>query len=701
MVFYDFSVAYDLKSEAISQLKDKKQDTAKKRNSDEKTQNPNEIDIQEMIGELNENLGVECAMDGNLSVFVLSGKPEQFQIVAGCRLEKVKLEECKAEIVRLLKEAMPRGTKLAITAEKEICPKDVTSILRRPRGNSPRRGIGGWVHHDLNIDYFENGTFRTKEKCYETGYTLEQALERADEIMGHDTLREELARIYSLENAKQYYGNPVHYKLTVGSAEAAMEIVDILVPALRANERLLGSRVNRIFEIQEGCFDEEDLKNLMEIAQGNSVVIEMKGADGEIGNYASSYERVVDYFNEQIEKYGLYTLCFFVEDVDQPGFSRRLISKIQSDIDIVEIKEGFGNYEQAVNYFLRMSEKTDFPVTKEEIEEILPYKKTYTISEVQSIYKKWFGNGLKNHIYKSYKSANFVEFEEVQKKDTQPYKELQSMVGLSEIKGVVDQVLANAKIQKMRSKMGMDAQKSSMHMIFTGNPGTAKTTVARLLSEILMKEGILERGNFVEVGRADLIARYVGWTAKTVREKFLQARGGILFIDEAYSLVDGSNSFGDEAINTIVQEMENHRDEVIVIFAGYPDKMKAFLEKNEGLRSRIAFHLDFPDYNADEMTQIMKLMAEGKGYQLSEEILGVCKDIFEDACRHEEFGNGRFARNLLEQALMNQANRLCEENKGKRISRAKLKELKPEDFHTNAKKQYKENKFIGFAGLRA
>ena len=107
----------------------------------------------------------------------------------------------------------------------------------------------------------------------------------------------------------------------------------------------------------------------------------------------------------------------------------------------------------------------------------------------------------------------------------------------------------------------------------------------------------METGNFVECGRADLVARYVGWTAKTVKEKFNKARGGILFIDEAYALVDDTNSFGAEAINTIVQEMENRRDSVIVIFAGYPEKMEQFLEGNEGLRSRIAFHLDFPDYN--------------------------------------------------------------------------------------------------------
>ncbi len=282
--------------------------------------------------------------------------------------------------------------------------------------------------------------------------------------------------------------------------------------------------------------------------------------------------------------------------------------------------------------------------------------------------------------------------------ESEPYKELKEMIGLSEIKNVVDQIIDSGKARKLRSKMGLDTYSNSMHMIFTGNPGSAKTSVARLLAQILKKEGVLESGNYVEVGRADLIARYVGWTAKTVCEKFREANGGILFIDEAYSLVDGSNSFGDEAINTIVQEMENHREDVIVIFAGYPEKMKEFLDKNEGLRSRIAFQLDFPDYKADEMWQILKLMAEKRGFMLSEDVEPKSMEIFKEACSHEEFGNGRFARNLLEQAEMRQSQRLFRENKGKKISKEKIMQLKAEDFETVVGNQFKEKKQgIGFA----
>ena len=174
------------------------------------------------------------------------------------------------------------------------------------------------------------------------------------------------------------------------------------------------------------------------------------------------------------------------------------------------------------------------------------------------------------------------------------YQTLQDMIGLEKIKSLVNQILDNAKIQKIRAKLGLEQHKTGLHMVFTGNPGTAKTTVARLLAKILSQEGLLESGEFIECGRGDLIGEYVGQTAPKVQHQFRMAKGGILFIDEAYSLLDDyRKSYGDEAISTIVQEMENFRDDVIVIFAGYPDKMKTFLESNEGLKSRIAFRFTY------------------------------------------------------------------------------------------------------------
>ena len=163
----------------------------------------------------------------------------------------------------------------------------------------------------------------------------------------------------------------------------------------------------------------------------------------------------------------------------------------------------------------------------------------------------------------------------------------------------------------------------------------------------------------VEVGRSDLVAKYVGWTAKTVQEKFKAAMGGVLFIDEAYALAgDRGGSFGDEAINTIVQEMENRREDLVVIFAGYPEEMERFLDKNPGLRSRIAFHVPFADYSAEELCDIAMLIGRQKGVSFSADAVEKLYTVFEVARLQPDFGNGRYARNAVEQAKMNMASRL-------------------------------------------
>jgi hypothetical protein len=231
--------------------------------------------------------------------------------------------------------------------------------------------------------------------------------------------------------------------------------------------------------------------------------------------------------------------------------------------------------------------------------------------------------------------------------------------GLAEIKREVNNLINMATVFQRRKENDLPNTDFSLHMVFTGNPGTAKTTAARLFARIMKENGLLSKGNLVEVGRGDLVGKYVGWTAQIVMDKFKAAMGGVLFIDEAYSLADDrGGSYGDEAINTIVQEMENRREDLVVIFAGYPNEMETFLNKNPGLRSRIAFHVPFADYSSEELCGIARIIGKSKGVTLSEAAIAKLSAAFDSARIQPDFGNGRYVRNVIELSKMNQASRI-------------------------------------------
>ena len=194
----------------------------------------------------------------------------------------------------------------------------------------------------------------------------------------------------------------------------------------------------------------------------------------------------------------------------------------------------------------------------------------------------------------------------------------------------------------------------------------------------------MSKGELIEVGRNDLVARYVGWTAKTVKAKFAEAKGSVLFIDEAYSLLDDrAGSFGDEAINTIVQEMENAREDTIVVFAGYPNEMEHFLSRNPGLSSRIAYHINFPDYSEEELFEIVILMLQEQNLKLDKSAIPRVKNILASGCRQENFGNGRYVRNILDKAKMKQASRLVTSDPSI-IANDNINMLTCDDFETPA-----------------
>ena len=255
--------------------------------------------------------------------------------------------------------------------------------------------------------------------------------------------------------------------------------------------------------------------------------------------------------------------------------------------------------------------------------------------------------------------------------------ELARIVGLSDVKEYVLSLEENYRVQQRRKEQGLKTSAVSMHMIFTGNPGTGKTTIARLISKYLKAIGVLSGGQLVEVTRADLVGKYVGHTAPLTTQVMNSALGGVLFIDEAYSLYRGKDdSFGLECIDTLVKGMEDHRDDLVVILAGYTREMNDFLSANSGLKSRFPNIIEFPDYTGEELLAIARLQAQAKGYVLDSGCDAPLQTYFNavQMTRAREAGNGRLARNKVEEAILAQSRRIS------RDPDADLSALLPEDF---------------------
>lgn len=238
--------------------------------------------------------------------------------------------------------------------------------------------------------------------------------------------------------------------------------------------------------------------------------------------------------------------------------------------------------------------------------------------------------------------------------------ELDELTGLNNVKAEVRRLTSLLQIQQLRADRGLPVIETSHHLVFTGNPGTGKTTVARLLSEIFHSIGVVSRGHLVETDRSKLVAGYVGQTALKTQQSLESALGGMLLIDEAYALArGGDNDFGREAIDTLVKFMEDHRDDIAIVAAGYPAEMQEFIDANPGLKSRFTRTIFFPDYTDDELTTIFVKLAAKNGYELSDDALAKLRQMIGAEPRNRGFGNARFTRNLFESAIAHQAMRLA------------------------------------------
>ena len=269
-----------------------------------------------------------------------------------------------------------------------------------------------------------------------------------------------------------------------------------------------------------------------------------------------------------------------------------------------------------------------------------------------------------------------------QKRIDEIMSELNQLVGLKTVKEEITRLVDLLRVQRMRSEVGLQNKGTSRHMVFYGNPGTGKTTVARLLADIYRELGILPTGQLVEVDRSGLVGGYVGQTAIKTSEVIDQAMGGVLFIDEAYTLTanKGQNDFGQEAVDTILKAMEDYRDEMIVIVAGYTELMQEFLETNPGLKSRFNYFIEFPDYTPEELVAILELQCKKNEYTLSEAAREKAVALFTERCENkpENFANAREVRNFMEKAMLNHAGRVTKLPKSARTKKV-LSQLEAED----------------------
>lgn len=254
------------------------------------------------------------------------------------------------------------------------------------------------------------------------------------------------------------------------------------------------------------------------------------------------------------------------------------------------------------------------------------------------------------------------------------------LVGLTQVKTKIREIAALLLVDRARAQFGLSTSRPNLHMSFTGSPGTGKTTVAMRMADMLHRLGYLRRGHLVSVTRDDLVGQYVGHTAPKTKEVLKRAMGGVLFIDEAYYLyrADNERDYGQESIEILLQVMENHREDLVVILAGYKDRMDSFFASNPGMSSRIAHHIDFPDYALDELQDIGKLVLRAEGYTLTPEAKDTFREYLEHRKAQPRFANARSVRNAIERARLRHASRLMTTDQA--VGRDELTTLTPEEF---------------------
>ena len=624
--------------------------------------------VNDILNEFNSNLE-----EGDLSINVTSIEKTQLKLSISSSLNSE--SDIEREIVSLL-QALGINPKYSIEKE-EVSVKEFAKSI----SDGTKQGF----INDPD-DICQKYTVGDKRYCLrQNDFNEEMIGDDLDSSIVFQSIEEEKKRIFSPSAPKEFICHPVHYVIASDNEDLRIEMRRQLLSALYKANRLKSRRVsilslNPLQNVFSANYKESGTiaNRLYNKGEGGTVIISGTKAEEENDDCFTSSdngELEAIMFNANMHRDNVLTVI----ELDDNEESLNEIKELSDKMDFVILKENLV-YGQGAKEYLQLLAKKDGINNIESLLDKVVEGEGYHYSNLSSLYKTWKEERKKSAFpaYSSFMSN--LNIENARKPKGNAYKELQGLIGLENAKRVIDEAIAYFKMESFMAKRNLKISSPSRHMVFYGAPGTAKTTVARLFAQIMKENGVLSKGELVEVGRKDLVGKYVGWTAMQVERVFKIAEGSVLFIDEAYSLVDGRDKlYGQEAINTIVQMMENMRENTIVIFAGYEKEMKEFINQNPGLRSRIPFHVHFPDYSDSELLEILKLVASKNNYSLTEGAECKARDIFKTASLSKDFGNGRFVRNLFEKATMKKALRLSS-SLDDFISDTELLTLREEDF---------------------
>ncbi len=482
-----------------------------------------------------------------------------------------------------------------------------------------------------------------------------------------DSVKKELENIASHNNFPVIEGNVVHYVISGRSLEAVLDITKALTKHLLDANRIHSRRIEMISEIHPHMYN-NNIRLLEKIIENNTGGVIIIDLTEKFGHDPVEYKMTCKYLERVLKEYRNQCLFIFTYNMDSPGFAYTLLPELKKYVIPVMLREGSGDRKTAINYLKTQISKSEYSKYAKQANEFMKQYpgNSFSQTDVLAAYEKFEPWCLNKNILQAYdynlsddfmldRSSNAISAEE----------SLNKMIGLGLVKEKIKNIIAADIVEKERkARRGLSYKTGTMHMVFSGNPGTAKTTVAQLFARLSKEKGVLKSGAFVE--RAGLDLDGLGCIT-AIREAFDAAKGGVLFIDEAYSLCSSA------AITVLIQELEAKREDVIVILAGYDDRMRDFMKRNEGLKSRIPYWIDFPDYNEDELTDIFKLMIKDRGFTITDEAVNEAYSIFEKMCRVDNFGNGRYARNLLENAIQAQSSRLIKKKNS--VSNIGKKEL--------------------------